>query len=678
MPQASMVTENDSPSVPRRNERPGLWQGVGAWWPRLGRWKAMAAGLGILLLVAALTVLPVSVHLGRESSSMRRMIAGATAEFAEECRSLHVWELLIGVVATLATSFVTWRYVQRRGLQSSAESKYLTGLEVLHRTILRVGSQMGEGREILTEMAEAGRRLLAMDSSVVLLLDSEQRVFLVHAVSGGFPDDTRTCFPVEQTPACLKAAQSGEVLFLGDIDAVAAEINVVLVRKMGARSVVVIPLRLDGEAAGVMVVADGKPRRFTDADRTLVEMLGAKTAMVLANSRLYDQARATAGVYQNLLLQQDALYEVAAAVYHASSFDESAKAIVDRAPSLLHVNGCSVQIREDAVTMRVAAASGEGAEAILGLRFSVAGTYAEPVLENKRMLVIEDARNADKPSKELWRARQAGSVVVLPLKRADRTVFGLLVMVRHCTGAFTEEQLRLFQVFADRAEAALENVLLQEQTRRDAATKTVLLRELHHRVNNNLAGIVALLSMNQPEMSDAAQRWIRRSIERIEAMARAHDLFTQGADRVRLSDLVARVPESIAVFQSAHVRIITDLDEEGISLATPRAVSLAMVLHELCSNALQHGVKDGGQVAIRSLRMDRRLSVQVCDDGVGFDPGNDGGAPTVGQRGGFGLQLVRELVGRELQGNMHIESAPGRGTTVSIAFPLERDEESQP
>ena len=56
-------------------------------------------------------------------------------------------------------------------------------------------------------------------------------------------------------------------------------------------------------------------------------------------------------------------------------------------------------------------------------------------------------------------------------------------------------------------------------------------------------------------------------------------------------------------------------------LPTPRAVSLAMVLHELCSNALLHGVKDGGQVTIRGARRDGRVAVQVCDDGVGFDPG---------------------------------------------------------
>jgi two-component sensor histidine kinase len=670
-----MVTGNDSSPAWQRKSLPGL----GTWPARLGGWKAIAAGVGTLLLGSALTILPCLAVLKRDRLLMRRMTADVVAEFSDIRGSWHRWELSVGTVVTLAASFAAWRYFSQRDRSSVAQSKYLTGLELLHRTILRVGSQMGQGREVLMEMAEAARRLLGMDSSVVLLLDADQRVFLVHAESGSFPANAPSSFPVEQTPACFSAAQSGQVVFMDDADAEPPGINFALVRELGAKSAAVIPLRLGGKPAGVMVLADARPRRFTASDRELAEMLGAQTEVTLANSRLYEQTRATAGVYENLLLQQEALYEVAAAVYHAPSFDESARAVVDRAPAMLHVNGSSVLVCEDGgTTLRFVASFGEGAPAVVGQRFPVAGTHAEPLLRTGEMLVIQDARNTDTPPQDVFRLRKVGSIVFLPLKRADRTAFGLLVLVRHCTGPFADEQLRLFQVFADRAEAALENSMLQEQTRQDARTKTVLLRELHHRVNNNLAGIVALLTVNQPELSDAARRWIHRSIERIEAMARAHDLFTQGADRVRLSDVVTRVPESIAVLQPAQVRIVTDLDEEETTLATSRAVSLAMVLHELCSNALLHGVKDGGQVAIRSLRMDRRISIQVCDDGIGFEPDKNGEQPSAGRRGGFGLQLVRELVGRELQGNMHIDSAPGRGTTVSIAFPLDHDEENQP
>ena len=673
MPQASMVTGNDSPAVAQRKARLG-WE---RWLERLRDWKALAAALGTILVGTALTLVPYLAGLERERSLLRRTTADAAAEFSQVCTSLHRWELSAGATGTLAGAFVVWRYLSQRHLRAAAERKYLTGLEVLHRTILRVGSHMGQGRAVLTEMADAARRLLGMDSSLVLLLDPKQRVFLVEAESGGFTGTIPGSFTVEDTPACFGAVQSGQIVFVSDVDTEPAGINAALVRKVGSRSVAVVPLRIDGQPVGVMVLADAKARRFTASDRRLVELLGAQAEVILANNRLYERTRTAVGVYQHLLLQQDALYEVAAAVYHAPGFEESARAVVDRAPAMLHVNGCSVLVCEDkGTTLRFVASSGEGAEAVVGRKIPVAGTHAEPLLRTGQMLVIEDATNDNMPPHDIFLARHVGSIVFLPLKRADRTAFGLLVLLCHRPGHFAEEQLRLFQVFTDRAEAALENSMLQEQTRRDARTQTILLRELHHRVNNNLAGIVALLTMNQPEMSDKAQRWIHRSIERIEAMARAHDLFTKGADRVRLAELVARVPESIAVLQPARVRIITDLDDEGITLATPRAVSLAMVLHELCSNALLHGVKDGGLVAIRSLCMDRRISIQVCDDGVGFEPGKDGAEPPVARRGGLGLQLVRELVGRELQGNMHIESATGKGTTVSIAFPLDRDEEN--
>ncbi|MFI5379203.1 MAG: sensor histidine kinase [Tepidisphaerales bacterium] len=650
-----------------------------AWLVRLGGWKAAAAGVGILLLGSALTILLCLADLRNDRLLMQRMTADVMADFSSTHSSQHRWQLSLGLMVTLAASFGAWKHFADRDRQLQVATKYLTGLETLHRTIARVGSQMGQGRAILTEMAEAARRLLGMDSSVVLLLDSERRVFHAHAASGGFPKDAPSSFPVDQVPACFRAAQSGQVVFMADAEAAPSGINVALVRSLGANSVAVIPLRLEGKPVGVMVLADARPRRFPASDRRLAELLGAQTEAILANSRLYDEARAAAGVYQHLLLQQELLYEVAAAVYHAASLDESARAIVERAPAMLHVDGCSVQICEDdGMTLRIAASFDNAAESIAGLRFPVAGTCAEPVLKSGKMLVVEDAQDTARFPLDLGPARRAGSLVFLPFKRTGGSPFGLLVLTRKRPGPFADEQVRLLQVFADRAEAAMENALLHEQTRRDAQTKVVLLRELHHRVNNNLAGIVALLSMNQPEMSDAAKRWIHRSIERIEAMARAHDLFGQGAERVKLGDLIARVPESIAVFQTAQARIVTRLDGEEITLATPRAVSLAMVLHELCSNALLHGVKDGGQVTIQGVCMDRRVAVQVCDDGVGFDPGQDGHGPSATRRSGFGLQLVRELVGRELRGNLHIESAPGRGTTVSIAFPVDRDEENHP
>ena len=133
-------------------------------------------------------------------------------------------------------------------------------------------------------------------------------------------------------------------------------------------------------------------------------------------------------------------------------------------------------------------------------------------------------------------------------------------------------------MFTARAAGAIENARLLEQTRHDADAKAMLLRELNHRVKNNLGSIITLLSLNEPEMSPAVRRWLDRAIDRIGTMARTHDLFVGGTNRVSLAQLVAQVIPSLSVLMPPTVELRTALSDVRIMLRTDRAVSLAMVL----------------------------------------------------------------------------------------------------
>ncbi len=669
------VTEKPiEPQRPVQRQAPA----VDSWFARAGGWRAFGAFVGVLVLGAGLTALSLTSRLKQDRRLMVKMPQEAAAEFIHEQLHRHVWWVISGSLATLVVAVGAWAFVVIRDRKQAGIVRYLKDLELLYHSGISAGSRLEHVRETMAEMADAARKAIGVDRSMVLVLNTEGTVFRVLAISGGFPAETPNLFQVTDTPACAGVAQTGRAMFVSDVTSPPCEINGSLALKHGARSLAVIPLASGGHVIGVMVLAHAQPRRFSAVDRRLAELLGAQTSMILANCRLYEKAQSAVAVYQDLMRQQQMVYEVAAAAYRAQSLEGSAGAIVQRAPGWLHVDGCTVYICErEGRCLRVLASSGEGADSIIGMVFASAASFAEPVLQNGKMLMIEDAQKTDMPPRDILRARKAGGVLVLPLKRSDGRALGVLSLMRHRAGAFAEEQARLAQVFADRAAEALENAMLQEQTRQDARTKTILLRELHHRVNNNLAGIVALLSMNQPPMSEAAHRWLRRNIERIEGMARAHDLFNRGEARVPLAELIGRVRESIAVLQDARVVLSIELDGGEIMLETPKAVSLAMVLHELCSNAMLHGVRNGGRVTIRGACMERRLFIQVCDDGVGFDV-DEAQSRVAARRGGFGLHLVRELVGRELRGNLHVESEQGRGTTVSIAFSLDNDEENHP
>src|SRR5205085_5572678 len=193
---------------------------------------------------------------------------------------------------------------------------------------------------------------------------------------------------------------------------------------------------------------------------------------------------------------------------------------------------------------------------------------------------------------------------------------------------FTDADRRLARLLGSQASVILANNQLYEQMRegleqqkqlheqagRDAQAKAILLRELHHRVKNNLAGIVGLLSMHEPDLPDSARQWLGRVTERIQTMARAHELFSGGIERVSLQQLVQQVLPSLSVLTPPGVTVKVNLGELDISFDTSRAVSLAMALHELCTNALVHGLAGTGTLTISARRTERGAVIEVSDE----------------------------------------------------------------
>lgn len=268
----------------------------------------------------------------------------------------------------------------------------------------------------------------------------------------------------------------------------------------------------------------------------------------------------------------------------------------------------------------------------------------------------------------------------LPLRIESRAI-GVLLVGNVEPGRVDAARLHLARLLANQAAVILANHRLYEQMdqaitvqRRDADARAVLLRELNHRVKNNLAGIVGLLSAGQPQMSADARQWLGRVIERIGNMARTHELLSGGMQSIALHDLVEQVLPSLALVKPPGVRIMAEMGGVDVLLGTERAVGLAMVLHELCYNAIVHGSGEDGCITIRARAGEGlRVVVEVMDDGGGGRKSGVEGESA--QRGsGMGLTLVRGLVSRELQGEFSLCGRPAGGTVATVVFPL-RDSE---
>ncbi len=223
-------------------------------------------------------------------------------------------------------------------------------------------------------------------------------------------------------------------------------------------------------------------------------------------------------------------------------------------------------------------------------------------------------------------------------------------------------------------------VLIRDVTevkRRDRAllSKDATIREIHHRVKNNLQTVAALLRLQARRTNNAEGREaLIESVRRVSSIALVHDALSMSVDEeVNLDEVVDRIlpiMNDVAAPDNTDTPIrINRVGDLGV-LDADRATALIMVITELVQNAIEHafdGTRKRGCVTIRAERSARWLDVVVHDDGRGLP---DGFSLEKSDR--LGLQIVRTLVSAELDGSLGMHDVPTGGTDVVLRVPIGR------
>jgi two-component sensor histidine kinase len=205
---------------------------------------------------------------------------------------------------------------------------------------------------------------------------------------------------------------------------------------------------------------------------------------------------------------------------------------------------------------------------------------------------------------------------------------------------------------------------LAEQ-RKAAAERDVLLREIYHRVKNNLQIIQSLLRLGSRDLAPAQREPFEGAVRRIGAMARVHNLLYKSPDlasidfKEYLEDLVPEVAEAFG----AEIRgVTTELEVQPIRVALDTAVPLAFITVELLTNAYRHAFPGrSGVVTVATEVVDGHGVLRVQDNGVGM-------AAERGPKRPLGLTIVRKLA-QQIGGSIE-EPEPGE-STFRITFPLD-------
>lgn len=210
------------------------------------------------------------------------------------------------------------------------------------------------------------------------------------------------------------------------------------------------------------------------------------------------------------------------------------------------------------------------------------------------------------------------------------------------------------------------DVTALRQQEQELITKDATIREIHHRVKNNLQTVASLLRVQaRRARSEEAKQVLSQAMRRVAAIAVVHDTLSTGFSQIVDFDVVFdRVLALAAEVASLHGTVVHPR-KEGLfgELPSAYATPLALTLTEIVTNAVEHGLAGReGEVFIGANRSDEWLSVEVVDTGTGLPGG------TVGD--GLGTQIVRTLVEGELGGSITWAPDERGGTRVSIRVPL--------
>jgi two-component sensor histidine kinase len=208
---------------------------------------------------------------------------------------------------------------------------------------------------------------------------------------------------------------------------------------------------------------------------------------------------------------------------------------------------------------------------------------------------------------------------------------------------------------------------MSERLMKSLQEKEVLLREVHHRVKNNLQVISSLLDMSSLRIHDQyARDLITNTRSKIHSMAIIHSQLyaSDNLDQIDVGSHIHELIGHLIALYAGVKNITTSVEVGSISLGIPQAVPYAVVLNELITNALKHAFKgrEKGTIEVGVEEpIEGTILTRVKDDGIGVSPEFD-----IAMADTMGLKLVRNVVQQQLKGK--VRSRRDKGTEFIIEF----------
>lgn len=289
--------------------------------------------------------------------------------------------------------------------------------------------------------------------------------------------------------------------------------------------------------------------------------------------------------------------------------------------------------------------------------------YAAEAITGKSILSFIEPQSRDYFLKIIKKdaTREPDGYISL-IARDGKPIYASIDISQIKDGSDTEGALILMADITDR-------IKKQELLNTSLTEKEALIKEIHHRVKNNLQIISSLVNLQSGNVSDKnALSALNETQARIRTMALIHEKMYRSTDlsRINLAEYISNLTKALfSIYNTNQFPVSLNLNlAENVKIDMDTAVPCGLIINELVSNSLKHAFPGGrkGEVTVGLTKNDSRVILTVSDDGVGFPPDLDHRSTET-----LGMQLVNTLT-EQLDGNINIVNE--NGTMVKIDFPL--------
>ncbi len=530
---------------------------------------------------------------------------------------------------------------------TSFEATALTGL----REIARALSAAWDVDSTLDLIAEKTAHVMGVDSCSIYLLDDARESLWLRASTGLAKKALgRGSLRMGQGLTGW-AAQHGQPVAIRDAQADPRFHYVPWTEEQIFRSLLAVPLINRERVIGAMNVQTFALHDFTGDEIELVTLISDLAAGALDRALLHDRMN-------RQISELTTVAQVSQTVNAPLYLDEMLSLVVEMAAKQLGTAACTLRLLDEGqheLIVRAAYSTlpGFARKPALKADDGISGA----VLHHRKPLTVADVRADERyPFREAARREGLVSLVSVPLIVRDRAI-GVLNAYTTEPRTFSAAEIALFSTLANQTALAIENAQL--------ATHAAVVREMHHRVRNNLQTVAMLLRMQAGQSAAlSAAEVLHIAVNRIQSIAAVHDVLAhEGYRLVNVKD----VTERIVRLTSQHMiqpGLAVRLSVEGEPMVLPSrvATSLALVINELVQNALEHAFvgRQRGTVTITLGHSPQSYVIEVADDGVGLP--DEASAS-------LGLEIVEALVRDDLHGQLEFTRGEPQGTVAVIRLP---------